>query len=141
MSDHSKKQTPQPGDKFDPLPKTSKSARVEGRAGRHRQFLASGVPATDAPPQPVPAHPPVEKRIKKERRRRIDPTTFEKQYTSDEIEFMNAMQRFKLQTGKSYPSYGEVLRVAHRLGYRKVTSAEPSFPAPDSPEDQTLPGR
>jgi len=135
MSDHSKKQTPQPGDKFDHLPKTSKSAR----ARKPRQFLASGVPATDVPP--LPARPPVEKRIKKERRRRIDPTTFEKQYTSDEIEFMNAMQRFKLQTGKAYPSYGEVLRVAHRLGYRKVASAEPSFPAPDSPEDQKLSGR
>jgi hypothetical protein len=65
--------------------------------------------------------PPVERRTKKERRRRIDPTTFEKQYTEDEIEFMNAMQRFKVQTGKDFPTYGEVLRVACSLGYRKMT--------------------
>ena len=65
--------------------------------------------------------PPVERRTKKERRRRIDPTTFEKQYTEDEIEFMNAMQRFKVQTGKSFPTYCEVLRVASSLGYRKMT--------------------
>ena len=65
--------------------------------------------------------PPVERRTKKERRRRIDPTTFEKEYTEDEIEFMNAMQRFKVQTGKSFPTYGEVLRVASSLGYRKMT--------------------
>jgi hypothetical protein len=65
--------------------------------------------------------PPVERRTRKERRRRIDPTTFEKQYTEDEIEFMNAMQRFKVQTGKEFPTYGEVLRVACSLGYRKLT--------------------
>ena len=65
--------------------------------------------------------PPVERRIKKERRRRIDPTTFERQFTEDEIEFMNAMQRFKVQTGKEFPTYGEVLRVACSLGYRKMT--------------------
>lgn len=63
-----------------------------------------------------------ERRAKKERRRRIDPTTFEKQYTDDELEFMNAMQRFKIQSGKSFPSHGDVLRVAHELGYRKDLS-------------------
>jgi hypothetical protein len=65
-----------------------------------------------------------ERRRKKERRRRIDPTTFEKQYTKDEMEFMNAMQRFKVQSGKSFPSFEEVLKVAFDLGYRKVDSPE-----------------
>ncbi len=62
---------------------------------------------------------------RKERRRRIDPTTFEKQYTEDEMEFMNAMQRFKERAGKSFPSYGEVIKVAMSLGYRKVVEADP----------------
>ncbi len=66
-------------------------------------------------------HSLVDRRTRKERRRRIDPTTFEKQYTEDEIEFMSAMQRFKVQTGKSFPTYCEVLRVASALGYRKMT--------------------
>src|SRR4051794_4726050 len=83
--------------------------------------------------QPVPAAPeeaatvakaPPERRAKKERRRRIDPTTFEKQYTDDELEFMNAMQRFKVQTGESFPSHGDVLRVAASLGYRKFDEAD-----------------
>src|SRR4051794_4281260 len=65
-------------------------------------------------------HVPKERRARKERRRRIDPTTFEKQYTEDELEFMNAMQHFKVQTCKSFPTHGEVLRVALALGYRKV---------------------
>ena len=67
---------------------------------------------------------PVERRAKKERRRRIDPTTFEKQYTDDELEFMNAMQRYKVQSGKSFPSHGDVLRVAFSLGYRKLVSMD-----------------
>jgi hypothetical protein len=88
-----------------------------------------------------PAVPPVEKvnvvrperRARKERRRRVDPTTFEKQYTEDEIEFMNAIQHFKTQSGKPFPSYGEVLRIAARLGYRK------GFPVDDDfDEEETL---
>lgn len=68
------------------------------------------------------AQAPKERRAKKERRRRIDPTTFEKQYTEDELEFMNAMQQFKVQACKSFPSHGEVLQVAMALGYRKVNT-------------------
>jgi hypothetical protein len=74
------------------------------------------------PPEPVaeilPKAKP-ERRARKERRRRIDPTTFEKQYTDDEMEFMTAVQQFKTQSGKSFPSFGDILRVAARLGYRK----------------------
>ena len=60
-----------------------------------------------APPEPVAEvapKPPRERRARKERRRRVDPTTFEKQYTDDEIEFMNAIQQFKTRTGKSFPT-------------------------------------
>ncbi len=79
---------------------------------------------TDTPQHTVePAPPPAaadQRRAKKERRRRIDPTTFEKQYTADEMEFMNAMQRFKEASGKSFPTHGEVIKVAIALGYRRV---------------------
>lgn len=75
--------------------------------------------------------PKSERRAKKERRRRIDPTTFEKQYTDDELEFMNAMQSFKNQSGKSFPSHGDVLRVSLSLGYRKIIHAENSEPNMD----------
>lgn len=36
---------------------------------------------------------------------------------------MNAMQQFKVQACKSFPTHGEVLRVAFALGYRKVIPA------------------
>jgi hypothetical protein len=89
----------------------------ERRTGRDRrkQFTAH---AGDESPSPRAC--PVERRVKKERRRRIDPTTFEKQYTDDEMEFMNAIQRFKERTGKSFPTHGDVLEVAAALGYRRV---------------------
>jgi hypothetical protein len=98
--------------------------RREGRERRRR-----GAEAERAGEASVAPRPPAERRAKKERRRRIDPTTFEKQYTDDEMEFMNAMQRFKVQSGKGFPSHGDVLRVAFSLGYRKVIVAddEPDF--------------
>jgi hypothetical protein len=77
-----------------------------------------------APAEARPARP-AERREKKERRKRIDPTTFEKQYTDDELEFMNAMQRFKELTGKSFPTYAEVIKVAVGLGYRKTIDDAP----------------
>src|SRR4029079_15482568 len=90
------------------------------RAGPDRR----GPNGADRKPKVVSADAkPPERRAKKERRRRIDPTTFEKQYTDDEIEFMNAMQRFKVQSGKAFPSHGDVLHVAYSLGYRKVATA------------------
>jgi hypothetical protein len=88
------------------------------RAGRDRRTTDASSPGRDdAAPRPAV---PTERRQKKERRRRIDPTTFDKQYTDDELEFMNAMQRFKEETSKAFPSYAEVLSVATRLGYRRL---------------------
>jgi hypothetical protein len=81
----------------------------------------------DHPPKRTEPSPPQEERDRpnrKERRRRIDPTTFEKQYTDEELEFMTAMQRFKVQSGKAFPSYGEVLRVARELGYDKESTPD-----------------
>lgn len=87
----------------------------ERRTGKERR----GGAAAEKPAQAEAKAP------RKERRRRIDPTTFEKQYTEDEMEFMNAMQRFKERAGKSFPSYGEVIKVAMSLGYRKVVDEAP----------------
>ena len=39
--------------------------------------------------------------------------------------FMNAMQQFKVQSCKSFPSHGDVLRVACSLGYRKLVPFSP----------------
>ena len=75
---------------------------------RNRRDRANTTSTPSADKQPLNGDGISERRQKKERRRRIDPTTFEKQYTDDEMEFMNAMQRFKELSGKTFPTYGEV---------------------------------
>jgi hypothetical protein len=73
-------------------------------------------------PEAAPG-PPSERRARAERRRHVDPTTFERQYSPEELDFMNAMQAFKLRTGRPFPSYSEVLAVARGLGYHKCEDA------------------
>jgi hypothetical protein len=108
----------------------------ERRTGRPRREGDVPVPATTSESAP---RPQAERRVKKDRRRRIDPTTFEKQYTTDEMEFMNAMQRFKECSGKSFPSHGEVIRVAVGLGYRLVIpESDPSSGDEDGHDDRCL---
>jgi hypothetical protein len=103
--------------------------RREGRE-RRKDLTTASKPEVQA----VPAAPR-ERRARKERRRRIDPTTFEKEYTVDEIEFMNAMQRFKERTGSSFPTHGEVLKVAAGLGYRRVVyEPDPSWDGAEADE-------
>lgn len=59
-----------------------------------------------------------------ERRRLIDPTTCERDYSEDESEFMKAMDRYKRENRRPFPTWSEVLEVMRSLGYRKV--AEPT---------------
>lgn len=65
-----------------------------------------------------------EKRKNSERRRLIDPTTCERDYSDDETEFMKAMDRYKRENRRPFPTWSEVLEVLRALGYRKV--AEPT---------------
>jgi hypothetical protein len=61
-----------------------------------------------------------ERREKVERRRQIDPTTCERDYKPEEIEFMKAMDDYKRRSGRQFPTWSEVLEVIRDLGYRKV---------------------
>ncbi len=44
------------------------------------------------------------------------------QYDSDQLEFIQAMQRYQRERGRKFPAYSEVLQVLLDLGYRKVKS-------------------
>lgn len=59
-------------------------------------------------------------RRKTERRRQIDPTTCERDYTEQEVEFMRAMDDYKRKSGRQFPTWSEVLEVIRSLGYRQV---------------------
>jgi hypothetical protein len=55
------------------------------------------------------------------RRRQIDPTTCERDYTNDEVEFMNALDEYKRRNGRMFPTCSEVLEVIRGLGYAKTS--------------------
>jgi hypothetical protein len=55
-----------------------------------------------------------------ERRRKIDPTTCERDYNNDQIEFMMAMDQYKRENRRPFPIWSEVLEVLLAIGYRKV---------------------
>jgi hypothetical protein len=82
---------------------------VERRSGKDRRLEAKG-----------------------ERRRQVDPTTCEKDYSDDEILFMKAMDQYKRANRRPFPTWSEVLEVLHSLGYRKTETptALPGMPVP-----------
>ena len=75
------------------------------RTGLEQDFKAPERRATD--------------RRKVERRRLIDPTTCERDYSLDEVEFMKAMDEYKRKSGRMFPTWSEVLEVVRGLGYAK----------------------
>jgi hypothetical protein len=87
---------------------------IDRRRGERRN--ASDDVATKGatnPPQP-----------RKQRRRHIDPTTCERDYSGDEIEFMRAMDDYKRDAGRMFPTCSEVLEVIRALGYFKLSDAQ-----------------
>ena len=56
------------------------------------------------------------------RRRFIDPTTCDRDYGADEVEFMQALERYKRTSGRMFPTCSEILEVVRDLGYRREAS-------------------
>jgi len=84
----------------------------------------------------------LQRRAKVNRRRQIDPTTCERDYTADEIEFMSALEQYKRTSGRMFPTCSEVLEVIRELGYRKPAAAPPAEessagPVPPQTSEQT----
>lgn len=61
--------------------------------------------------------------VRKERRRQIDPTTCERDYSGDEVEFMTALDTYKRKSGRMFPTCSEILEVIRSLGYSKPEAA------------------
>lgn len=66
-------------------------------------------PAAQQPVSPDPALPP-----------RLVTCTSETEYTADELEFIKAVDKFRRERKRPYPTATELLGVARQLGYRKV---------------------
>ncbi len=66
----------------------------------------------------------LERREKVTRRRQIDPTTCERDYSDDEVEFMSALDNYKRASGRMFPTCSEILEVIRNLGYSKSAVGE-----------------
>ena len=100
--------------------------QLERRSGNDRRSKAS------------PGAVKVERR-KAPRRRQIDPTTCERDYTQDEIDFMRAMDAYKRSSGRMFPTCSEILEVVKSLGYAKQPPAPPTLPMPAVDTTSTVP--
>jgi len=98
--------------------KSSPAGDKEVTIDRRRQDSKPDEAATSAP------EPAEERRQKVQRRRQIDPTTCERDYSADEVEFMNAMDEYKRTSGRMFPTCSEVLEVIRELGYVRLSPAE-----------------
>lgn len=81
-----------------------------------------------------------ERRVKVPRRRQIDPTTCERDYSGDEIEFMHALDAYKRANGRMFPTCSEILEVIRGLGYVRLAPGERSTEqySPPAPAAETL---
>ncbi len=61
---------------------------------------------------------------KKFRRRHIDPTTCERDYRQDELDFMRAMDDYKRSSGRMFPTCSEVLEVVRSMGYLRLNAEQ-----------------
>ncbi len=68
--------------------------------------------------------PKLERRKKVARRRQIDPTTCERDYSDQEVAFMNALDDYKRKSGRMFPTCSEVLEVIRSLGYVQLNASE-----------------
>jgi hypothetical protein len=63
----------------------------------------------------------LERREKVQRRRQIDPTTCEREYNDEEIQFMQALEAYKRANGRMFPTCSEILEVVRGLGYVRLS--------------------
>lgn len=98
--------------------KTRKAGEEEVTIDRRRKADRREEEATEK------SSPNIERREKVQRRRQIDPTTCERDYSVQEVDFMNAMDEYKRKSGRMFPTCSEVLEVIRGLGYVQLTPAE-----------------
>ncbi|MDX1963210.1 MAG: hypothetical protein SFX18_08655 [Pirellulales bacterium] len=93
--------------------RTTKTRRQDAVPAKSKTSTKPAATSKEVPP-------PLERRAKVNRRRQIDPTTCEREYTDDEVEFMQALDLYKRKSGRMFPTCSEVLEVIRNLGYVKL---------------------
>lgn len=87
------------------------TAATKSRSRRRIECQSDG--GRSAVPQPKMA-----------RRRHIDPTTCERDYGADELDFMRALDAYKRSSGRMFPTCSEILEVVRSLGYVRLTAEQ-----------------
>jgi hypothetical protein len=114
------------------LSKSSKPAREENSSDKEVTIDRRRGPRREEAEVAAPVK--LERRTKVQRRRQIDPTTCERDYSEEEVAFMNAMDEYKRKSGRMFPTCSEVLEVIRGLGYVKLTPAEMTTIRPEPME-------
>jgi hypothetical protein len=116
-------------------PRTREPAGLDGTITVNRRAATDRRKGADRREQEVPVaveRRKLERRQKVNRRRQIDPTTCERSYSDEEIEFMTALDDYKRTSGRMFPTCSEILEVVRGLGYEKRPASPPtSEPATD----------
>ena len=55
--------------------------------------------------------------------------------STDEVEFINAINDYKTKFGRPFPTWSEVLHILRTMGYLRVDSPLPPFPTEGGPFD------
>ena len=101
----------------------SKLSKTEVAASRRQSDRRESDRRKDSVPVAIERRAPrpevATDRRKVARRRQIDPTTCEREYSGEEIEFMHAMDAYKRANGRMFPTCSEILEVIRALGYVK----------------------
>lgn len=100
------------------------SAEITAEITAEKVKTQSAVAKRKVTAEAAPAKVFNEPRRRKERRRQIDPTTCERDYNADEIDFMQAFDAYKRSSGRMFPTCSEILEVVRSLGYTKLTDEE-----------------
>jgi hypothetical protein len=103
---------------------------IDRRRGSRRGEKSEEAAAPASAPTPA-----LERRQKVVRRRQIDPTTCERDYSVEEVDFMNAMDEYKRKSGRMFPTCSEVLEVIRGMGYVKLSTSERTMLGLDQSEN------
>jgi hypothetical protein len=120
--------------------KLESKAQVERRAKMAERRSGGDRRAKDGPVPVVVERRQLERREKVNRRRQIDPTTCERDYSNDEVEFMHALDQYKRANGRMFPTCSEILEVIRGLGYQKASGVPVSISSGTGAND-TLNGK
>ncbi len=104
------------------MTKSSKIGDTEVQMDRRMKNRRNENAVIDAVCEPISEEG--QPRRKKQRRRQIDPTTCEREYNDEEIQFMHALDAYKRTSGRMFPTCSEILEVIRGLGYARLTEEE-----------------